>query len=236
MGEKCRATGEECEFCAEGGSCLDGIRMFQDLPAEAKRELLSHVTQSSYPQGSVLVHRGDPIEAILIVRTGRIKTFRIDQDGEEYVLDVLHDGQAIWHGMFAEEASVYHYSVACLTPVTLCRIDRSDFEDLLASHPDLALRMIRLLGAELDEAEEKIAIISIRDPRRRLAEYLLYRDHRCMGAEIHLRLNDIANSVGLRPETVSRTLSAFERDGMIRRLGRGRLELLDRAALRDVTK
>lgn len=91
-----------------------------------------------------------------------------------------------------------------------------------------------MIGAELFEAEEKIMMLGIRDPQRRLAEYLLYRDERCVGPEIRLKLQDIASSVGLRPETVSRTLSAFERKGMLRRVGQGRLLLLDRSALHDV--
>ena len=230
-----QSKGTPCARHDKGAACMDNIRMFAGLPAEAKRELLASARHSSHPRGSILVHEGDPIESILIVRSGRIKTFRTDSDGEEYVLDVLHDGQAIWHGMFIED-NVYHYSVGCLSKVDLCSIHRTDFEALLASHPDVAMGIIRMIGTELVDAEEKVMILGIRDPRRRLAEYLLHRDARCIGSEINLKLEDIASSVGLRPETVSRTISAFEHEGVVRRLGRGRLQVVDRVALKEISE
>lgn len=223
-----------CAFRSADGICMDNIRLFAGLPASAKEELAARSTKSKHPRGEVLVHEGDPIDSILIVRSGRIKTFRVDPEGGERVLDVLHDGQAIWHGMFLED-NVYHYSVACLTPVKLCRIHRSDFEELLADHPDLAMGLIRMVCTELDDAEEKIMMLGIRDPRRRLAEYLLLRDGRCLGGQISLKLDDIAGSVGLRPETVSRIITAFEREGLVRRLGRGRLKVVDRNRMRAMS-
>ena len=137
--------------------------------------------------------------------------------------------------MFIED-NVYHYSVGCLSKVDLCSIHRTDFEALLASHPDVAMGIIRMIGTELVDAEEKVMILGIRDPRRRLAEYLLHRDARCIGSEINLKLEDIASSVGLRPETVSRNISAFEHEGVVRRLGRGRLQVVDRVALKEISE
>lgn len=214
---------------------MDNIRLFADLPVDAKRELLACSRHSKHAQGTILVHEGDPIESILIVRSGRIKTFRGSVNGEEYVLDVLHDGQALWHGMFLDN-HIYRYSVECLTPVQLCRIHRADFEALLSNHPDVALGLIRMVTTELNDAEEKIMMLSIRDPRQRLAEYLLIRDQRCAGPEIHLKLEDIAASVGLRPETVSRNIARFVREGLVERTGRGRLLVIDRDGLKRVTE
>lgn len=212
---------------------MNSIHLFAGLPDDAKEDLISGAIHALRPKGSILVHEGDPINSIIIVRSGRIKTFRTDSDGQEYVLDVLHDGQAIWHGVFMEEQT-YHYSVGCLTDVDLYVIRRPHFEALIKNNPRVAIGLVHMLGAELFEAEEKIMMLGIRDPQRRLAEYLLYRDERCVGPEIRLKLQDIAGSVGLRPETVSRTLSTFERKGMLRRVGQGRLLLLDRSALHDV--
>lgn len=147
----CAPSGHDCAFSRAGSSCMDNIRLFADLPASAKRELLSCSRHSTHPAGSIIVHEGDPIESIVVVRSGRIKTFRTSLDGKEYVLDVLHDGQALWHGMFLADHT-YRYSVACLTRVELCRIHRADFEALLANHPDVALGLIRMICTELDDA------------------------------------------------------------------------------------
>ncbi len=227
----------DCALRAVNGdeTCLDNIRLFAKLPGDAKGELLDSVVHSSYPQGSIVVHEGDPIDSILIVHKGRIKTFRVMQDGEERVLDVLHDGQAIWHGLFLED-HVYHYSVGCLSDVQFCSIKRTAFEKVLERHPDVALSLIQMLSTELDEAEERAALLSVHNPRVRLAGFLLYREHRCMGDEIHLRLSEIAGSVNLRVETVSRVIAAMEREGLVERLGRGRIRIIDHDRLREISE
>ena len=231
----CAGVGHDCAFSRAGSSCMDNIRLFAGLPPSAKRELLARARHTAHASGDIIVHEGDPIESIIVVRTGRIKTYRSTSDGEQHVLDVLHDGQALWHGLFLDNRT-YGYSVSCLTPVRLCLIHRADVEQMLANHPDVAMGLIRMVCTELDRAEERIIMLSIRDPRRRLAEYLLARDRSCTGPEIHLKLDDIASSVGLRPETVSRNIARFDREGLVRRTGRGRLLVLDREGLARVSE
>ena len=231
----CAGAGHDCAFSRAGSSCMDNIRLFADLPSPAKRELLARARHTMHESGAIIAHEGDPIESIIVVRSGRIKTYRSTSDGEQYVLDVLHDGQALWHGLFLDNHT-YGYSVSCLTPVRLCRIHRADVEQMLANHPDVAMGLIRMVCTELDRAEERIMMLSIRDPRRRLAEYLLVRDRSCTGPEIHLKLEDIASSVGLRPETVSRNIARFDREGLVKRTGRGRLLVLDREGLARVSE
>ena len=231
----CAGAGHDCAFSRAGSSCMDNIRLFADLPSPAKRELLARARHTTHESGAIIAHEGDPIESIIVVRSGRIKTYRSTSDGEQHVLDVLHDGQALWHGLFLDNHT-YGYSVSCLTPVRLCRIHRADVEQMLANHPDVAMGLIRMVCTELDRAEERIMMLSIRDPRRRLAEYLLVRDRSCTGPEIHLKLEDIASSVGLRPETVSRNIARFDREGLVKRTGRGRLLVLDREGLSRVSE
>lgn len=231
----CAGAGHDCAFSRAGSSCMDNIRLFADLPSPAKHELLARARHTTHESGAIIAHEGDPIESIIVVRSGRIKTYHSTSDGEQYVLDVLHDGQALWHGLFLDNHT-YGYSVSCLTPVRLCRIHRADVEQMLANHPDVAMGLIRMVCTELDRAEERIMMLSIRDPRRRLAEYLLVRDRSCTGPEIHLKLEDIASSVGLRPETVSRNIARFDREGLVKRTGRGRLLVLDREGLARVSE
>lgn len=216
-------------------NCLDGLAVFRELPEAERHALVARSVVSTHAKGEVLAHPGDAITAVMVVISGKLKTYRTDADGEEYLLDVLHDGEAIWHAIFRED-HVYHCVVEALSKVEVCRVPRDNFYQLIDSHPAMAKGLISTIGASLVEAEDRIMTLGIRDPRRRLAGYLLERDRLCIGPEINLRLEDIASSVGLRPETVSRTLGAFERDGLIRRLGRGKLRVCDRPALQGVAE
>ena len=68
----------------------------------------------------------------------------------------------------------------------------------------------------------------------RLAGFLLYRVDRSIDDDVVLKLDDIAASVSLRTETVSRKLREMEREGLIQRLGHARIRVLDRDSLKEI--
>lgn len=221
----------DCAFYGKDTWCISRIRLFRDLSPEIQKKLIREAVHSEHPKGSTLVSEGDEIRSVLIIRSGKVKTRRIEASGEEHILDVLHDGQAVWHGIFLKNPQ-YRYDVVCLTDVTLCEIPREELTGVFRRNPQVSMNLIGMLSTELEEAEEKILLLSIREPQKRIAEFLLWRDHRCLGDEIHLKLDDIASSVNLRIETVSRNLVRMEREDLVARVGRGRLKVLDRERLR----
>ena len=228
MKDHCSAG--SCPYRKDDTLCTSKIRLFRSLPAEAQEQLIAHSVPSTHPKGTILLQEGQQIDSILIIRKGRLKTCRLEANGEEHVLDILHDGQAIWHDMFLKDP-VYHYSVVCLTDVSICEIRREEFLELLKQQPETAMSLIQMLSTELAEAKEKILLLSIRDPEVRLAGFLLDRDTRCIGPYISMRLDDIAASISLRPETVSRNITKLEKKGLIRRIGQGKIQVIDRPTL-----
>ena len=219
-----------CPYRGSNTSCMDGIRLFRGLPEQARRELMADVIHKSYSEGHVLIEEEAAVRFIVVIRRGRVKIRRIDTDGEEHVLDVLHDGQAIWHDLFLKEP-VYHYSAVCLTDVDACLFSREKFMQILTEEPEMALGLIAMLSTELTEEKEKVMLLSIRDPDKRLAGFLLDRDRKCLNGHISMKLADIAATIGLRPETVSRSLTKFQKVRYIERIGRGDLKVIDREGL-----
>jgi CRP/FNR family transcriptional regulator len=219
-----------CAYTDQKQFCISNIRLFECLPMAIQGQLVARAVNSKHDRGTALVREGDAIDSVLIIQHGKVKISHTDAAGEEHILDVLHDGQAIWHGIFLKD-HIYHYDVICLEPVWLCEIPRDDLTAVLEKHPEAVVHLIEMLSTELDEAEKKVIILSIRDPRKRIGQFLLYRDARCIDRDVELKLEDIASSVNLRIETVSRHLTQLERDGYIRRIGRGKLRVLDRGRL-----
>jgi CRP-like cAMP-binding protein len=220
----------ECKHCA---LCTAMIPLFNALPEDVLKGLTEQSVLTTRAKGSFLFQVGETVDSVLIVRKGRIKLCKYDAEGNEYILDILHDGDAIWENLFLDNA-VFPYSAVCLTKVELCEIKKSEFIRILAERPSIALNLISLLSMRLRDANEKALLLSIQDPKVRLAGFLLDRDIRCVGPEIRLKLDDIAASIGLRPETVSRNLSKFEKDHLITRLGQGKIMVTDRNGLKEV--
>ena len=223
----------KCEDCQNCILCTAAIPLFHALPEDVKKSLTEQSLQTTRAKGSTLFRVGEEVDSVLIIRKGRIKLCKYDADGNEYILDIIHDGDAIWENLFLENA-VFPYSAVCLTKVDLCEIRKSEFIQLLANRPAIAMNLISLLSLRLKDSNEKALLLSIRDPKVRLAGFLLDRDIRCVGPEIKLKLEDIAASIGLRPETVSRILSRFEKEHFIKRLGQGKILVTDRSGLKKI--
>ena len=222
-----------CPFKKNHSSCMQQIRLFNALPKEAQDILAEHAIHTTHPKGTVLAQEGDHIQSVLIIRSGRIKTCRIDPAGDEYILDILHEGLAIWDDMFLQVAC-YLFSIVSLTEVGICEIRREEFMAILANNPEAAMGLITMLSTELADAKEKAILLSIRSPEVRLAGFLLDRELRCTERIIRLKLDDIAASIGLRPETISRALSRFEKEHLIERKGQGKIVVTDRHALKKL--
>ncbi|MGN1023910.1 MAG: Crp/Fnr family transcriptional regulator [Lachnospiraceae bacterium] len=221
---------ENCPFEKEETTCMDKIRLFRGLPEASREKLMEGVIHRSYAAGRVLIEEEEKVRYILVIRKGRVKICRSDAEGEEHILDILHDGQAIWHDLFLKEP-VYHYSAVCLTDVDACLFSREEFMRIITGEPEMALGLIAMLSTELTEEKEKVMLLSIRDPDTRLAGFLLDRDEKCLNGHISMKLSDIAASISLRQETVSRSLSRLQKAGYLARTGRGELKVIDRQGL-----
>lgn len=222
-----------CANCKNSTWCTATIPLFGTLPNDIQKRLTEHAVQTTRAKGTTLFQVGEKVDSVLIIRKGRIKLCKYDTDGNEYILDIIHDGDAIWENLFLEEA-VFPYSAICLSKVDLCEIRKSEFIQFLADRPGIAMNLISLLSLRLKDSNEKALLLSIHDPTVRLAGFLLDRDIRCVGPEIKLKLDDIAASVGLRPETVSRILSKFEKAHFVKRLGQGKILVTDRGELKKI--
>ncbi len=194
--------------------------------------LMGHSVHETLKKSSYLFREGEPAESIFIIKKGRIKLCRFDSLGREQIVTILTDGDMIWEGMLLD-GSIYPYSAVCITSASIYRIRRDDFVKMV-NDPDAAMSTIMLLSKKLHDANERNMLLSTKDPMARLAGFLMYRVDRSEDDDVVLKLDDIAASVSLRAETVSRKLREMEKMGFIERLGHARLRVLDRDALRDI--
>lgn len=223
-----RAMPKACDFCDE--LCAMDIPLLQGIPEDQKQELLADADRVQAPRASLLFQEGDPADTIWIIRSGQVKLCRYEADGREQIIGIFDRYEAIWEGIFLA-GSTYPYSAECLTPVEACGIHLKALQAVLAS-PEVAMDVIVMLSRKLHDANIRNMLLTTRNPESRVAGLLLYRKERSKEAWISLKLEDIAASLNLRPETVSRKLRELEKLGLIERIGRGRLRIRDYAGLK----
>ena len=162
----------------------------------------------------------------------KIRLFRglPEKSREKLMAGVLHRSYEAGHVLIEEEEKV-RFIVVCLTDVDACLFSREEFMRIITGEPEMALGLIAMLSTELTEEKEKVMLLSIRDPDTRLAGFLLDRDEKCLNGHISMKLSDIAASISLRQETVSRSLTRLQKAGYLERTGRGELKVTDRQGL-----
>ena len=221
-----------CENCEN--KCIQNLAFLYGLPEELQVEIMKRSANRVLAKGEYIFSEGDEVDSINIIKTGQVKLNTYDSEGRERIIGIFADNDTIWEGLFLEE-SRYPYSAVCLTNVHVCRIFRKDIEEAV-SEPSVALKVISMLSTKLHDANERNMILSISDPMARIAGFLLYRDKRSSEPVIKLRLDDIAASVGLRSETVSRYLQKLIREQYIKKVGQSGIRIINFEGLNEMTK
>lgn len=220
-----------CSTCAFSSACLD-----QGMDKGALRDLhmlVEHV--GPLPAGAHVFRTGDPFNAIAAVRSGTVKTCRVDREGREQVLGFHLPGEII--GLSAIESERYPCDAVALDEVQLCRFSFPKIAVLATRLPGLQKQLFKLMSRDIGHAErlagdysadQRIAAFLIG-----LADRLAARGFSPAQFQLTMPRTDIANYLRLAPETVSRVLRRFQDDGRIR-VRRREVELVDRAGLESL--
>lgn len=206
--------------------------LIDSLPAASAEKLLKDVVFTTIPKNKYIFEEGQPADYVCIIRKGQVKLSHIDSDGRESIVMLLSERDTIWESMFLYNGT-FPYSAVSMTDVQLCRIYKDNFYHIL-DNPEAALQIITLLSGKLHDANQRNLILAKQEPMARIAGFLMYTDERTDGEVLSLRLEDIASSVSLRTETVSRKLGILQNEGIVERVGNGRLIIKDAAALRKL--
>ena len=180
-----------------------------------------------YSPGQLIYLQDTEAQVFYYIVSGTVRCFLSAPTGEERTLTLHHAGDLIGEAAFFDKQPRVSSAVA-VTPCTLVSIDRPHLEEVFSRRPDLAVSMleylartVRLLSAHVDSA--------FLQADRRLARYLLtlIPDENGVLSCTH---EELGAAVGLSRVTVSRILSKFAKDGLIR-TGYRSLAILDRKAL-----
>lgn len=180
-----------------------------------------------------------------VVAHGAVKVYRYVGDDQFVIFDVLTTGDWFLYGSGdTGGVQLYQYpdQLTTLTASGVLTMDRARFAPLLESDPQLMASFFGALSARLTRAHERLVRFLAFPAEHRLA-YLLDWLHSLSPKKpgfpglipFSLNRKDLASMVGLTFETVSRLLSSFEDDGLVR-TGRGWVEIVDFPGLRARSK
>ena len=217
-------------------SCPVKERAACSVLSEEERAGLARAGRSvSLRRGEMLFAAGDEDHACATLLKGALKVSAVDREGEERILALIHPAGFV--GELFQPFS--HHDVVALSDCELCVFARSEMEAAIERHPALARAMLRRSQDDLHAARDLLELTGKQDAATRLAGLIMALARAASDSPCHpsqtfdlpLTRGEMAQMLGLTIETVSRRLSTFESEGMIRKRGARGIELVDPARL-----
>ncbi len=224
-----QATIEPCAHCdARPHSVCSAI----DDPHLARLATLAQVVE--VPPGTTFIAEGDPASHFFNVTRGTAKLFKLLPDGRRQITGFATVG----HFLGLAVSDTYAFSAEALEPTRFCRFSRKKLRGLLQDFPAMEARLLEAAGNELVAAQEQMLLLGRKTARERLASFLVMQNRQATPCRqvpdrfpLPMTRGDIADYLGLTIETVSRTLTALRKEGLIDVPSPGTVVVQDRPAL-----
>jgi CRP/FNR family cyclic AMP-dependent transcriptional regulator len=215
---------------------LKHVRLFDGLGPAELQEMERITRMQEIRKRQPIYLQGDPANTVYLLKKGRVKISSAAPSGKEVTFEILEAGE-IFGELEALEQSPRETSAEALDDTLICAINREDFDRYLREHPDLAVKLTKLIGFRLRKIHSRVQDLVFRDVPTRLAHVLLELIEstgapEASGVSIRAKLThqELANLVGCSRETVSTLLGQFRERGLIRTEGRS-IIVLDKPAL-----
>lgn len=217
------------------------LPFFHHLPAEAIIKINDLFHDHDFSLGERIYLEGDQADHLYLVAKGKVKLVRSTSSGREVLLDILPGGE--YFGTLTVFGGRAHTETAIAqTDCCILQISSVDFERILAKHPDVMRKVLEAVSKRLAESQEIVRQLSAYTAEQRIASALLrlagkLGEARSQGVLIQLPFSrqDLAAMTGSTTETVSRIMSRFVEDGLVKS-GRKWVTIKDMNRLEELTK
>ncbi|MFW5820130.1 MAG: Crp/Fnr family transcriptional regulator [Bacteroidota bacterium] len=197
--------------------CLKKSRCFKDLTREDFEKIKSNRLQLLFKKGEIICKQGAYASNILYLNEGSAKTYLESSDNKNNIISVLPQGELIGlPSLFSSR--VYPYSAAALEDCKVCSFDIRLIEDLIRSNGNFASRLIKCINTSTIQNYDRYIFNTQRPLKGRLADILVHLSEDIYSSEefkLNLSRMDLAEWTQMAPESVTRILSNFKKEGLI---------------------
>jgi len=198
------------------------IPLLNILSETDRRRMLGELSEARYSKDAYIFREGDPTEYFHILKEGFVKCVKSSPEGKECTLKMLMPGDLFCCDAATFDGGCHPGAAQSMGDVSILRMRKTAYFELLRRSPDAALEVIRYLGARLNEAQEKAKLLALDRTDQRLAVLLLDLAERSgvpdpQGVRLAVRLTrqDMADLIGTTTETAIRIMSRFKKDRLV---------------------
>ncbi len=228
-----RNPAKSCCDCLSRERCPVSHLMTADTGRQAAVVSRSH----TLTHGEHLFRENDKVEALYVVKSGSAKVYFTSEDGSEQVVAFYMPGDVL--GLDALGVEQHSSSALALESTSVCVIPMTGLQEACAKISANGWHhcLYQLLSRELIRGHRTTELITRKDAEAKMASFLINlsgqfreRGYSASSYNLSMKRSEIGSHLGLAVETVSRILTRFQEDGLIR-VERRRVQIFDHTAL-----
>lgn len=221
--------------------CIDNIPIFHDLMLEEKESIMNSSNHKSFKKGEFIFTHGDSFDDLFVVNRGMVKVYKVSTLGKEQILRILEPGDFMGElSLFSK--SIHNSTAEALEKTEICIIQGNKIREIILQKPEIAIKFLQKFSERIEQSEEMIEQIGLRDVEQRIANYLLLEIEKNKvidnNGEYEITLpvskGDLAALIGTTQETLSRKLTLFQDNGWIKQKGQRIISITDIDSLENM--
>jgi CRP/FNR family transcriptional regulator len=205
-----------------GQSCVDcSVRQFSVCAALDKAELreLEHLGRHvHFASCETVFAQEEMTTSFLTLLEGVMRLYKLLPDGRRQIVGFALPGDFVGMATSARHS----FSADAIGPVAVCLFSKATFARFIENKAHLLRRINELAIRELSQAQDHMVLLGRRSAEEKVATFLIgwrdrlvYLNGPTNTVALPMSRQDIADYLGLTIETVSRTFTKLERDGVI---------------------
>lgn len=184
-----------------------------------------------------LYSEGQRATQVWFIASGKVKTFRINEDGKELITNLYGQGDLVGYTE-ALQGDCYRDSARAVEDTGLIAIPRSEFLRIITTSTELSRLLLQMLARNSTRRDEGLVDLAYNSLRKRVANGLLrlsetFNEGVQGNRTINLSRENLAAIIGAAPESLTRTLSDFKKEKLIS-MQEGVITLLNEEKLRNL--
>ena len=197
-------------------------------------EFFDSASYTKVESGTVFIRDGEKFPFYFNINKGTTRSFKILPDGRRQILNFGVPGMMMG---FSQHAN-FDFSIESITDVSLCRFSKDKVDFYSNKHPELRKAIMDNMMAELSDSYTHTLVLGKMSAKERLAFFLIKQNE--IGFKIYGQMNkitlpmnryDISDYLGVTTETISRTFTQFEAEGLITSIKASEIVIRDRRRL-----
>jgi CRP/FNR family transcriptional regulator len=199
---------------------LRRVPIFADLSQAELQFLAERAVPRNYGRGELVFSEGDACTGLFVVESGHLRIFKSSPNGREQVLTIEGPGSSVAE-LPVFDGGNYPASTSAMDDARIYFISKQDFYSLCLVHPQVPLKVLKVVGARLRMLVGIIEELSFTTVRSRLISVLvrLAKTGKKSVAGIEIQLppsnQELASQIGTVRELVSRNLSRLQAEDLI---------------------